>query len=90
MRSNLKQEVEMPEKHERQCWSCNSLDMEDKGDHVRCRACGATWNYVPVLGPDPLAAHGFYLQSPDGERIGRMRSPSKSVSRAAAKARVQK
>ncbi len=80
----------MPEKYERQCWNCGSLDIENKGDYVQCRACGATWNYVPVSGPDPLAAHGFYLQDASGKRLGRRRSPSKSVSRAATKARVQK
>jgi len=29
-------------KYERQCWSCRSKDIEDKGDYVQCRACGAT------------------------------------------------
>lgn len=80
----------MANKYERQCWSCNSLDLEDKGTHVQCRACGATWNYVPTLDDDPLAEHGFYLPSPFGELLGKMRRPSKSAFRAAAKARGQK
>jgi len=77
-------------KYERQCWSCGSQDMEDKGSYFQCRHCGATWNYVPQLGFDPLAANGFYLKDAEGTILGRMKRPSKSVSRAAAKARAQK
>lgn len=77
-------------KYERQCWNCGSHDIEDKGSHVQCRSCEATWNYVPTLGFDPLAEHGFYLENAGGVKMGRMQRPSKSVSRAAAKARVQK
>lgn len=25
------------------CWSCNSSDMECKGDYWECPRCGATW-----------------------------------------------
>jgi len=80
----------MTEKCERKCWSCGSLDMEEKGTYVQCRACGATWNSVPSLGPDPLADHGSYLLSSGGERLTRVRHPSKSVLRAASKARALK
>lgn len=37
----------MTHKYERQCWSCGSRDMENKGPFVQCRACGATWNEIP-------------------------------------------
>jgi len=77
----------MTEKYKTQCWYCGSLDMEDKGDYAQCRACGATYNYVPVLGADPLAAHGSYIKNGEGPRARRAKHPSKSVSLAAARVR---
>lgn len=44
----------MTHKYERQCWNCNSRDMEDMGDHVKCRSCGATWNYIGELKDSPV------------------------------------
>jgi hypothetical protein len=32
------------------CWSCKGTLMEDKGEYVQCRSCGATWNPVVKLG----------------------------------------
>lgn len=43
----------MTEKYERQCWNCGGKDLEDMGDHVKCRSCGATWNEIAPLSPDP-------------------------------------
>jgi len=37
-------------KYERQCWSCQGKDLENMGRYVKCRSCGATWNYIPKSG----------------------------------------
>jgi 5-methylcytosine-specific restriction endonuclease McrA len=38
----------------KQCWNCGSKDLEDMGDHVKCRDCGATYNDVPAPGSSPV------------------------------------
>lgn len=40
--------------YSRKCWYCGSFDMEDLGDHVKCRSCGATWNYIAALKEAPV------------------------------------
>lgn len=80
----------MNKNNKEQCWNCGSRVMQDKGSYVQCGNCLATWNYVPVLAADPLSPNGFYLKDANGTVLGRMRKLSKSVSRAAAKARRQK
>ena len=40
----------MTKKQEKNCWSCGGDLLEDKGDYVQCRSCGATWNEVPQPG----------------------------------------
>lgn len=37
--------------YSKECWNCAGNLMENKGEYVQCRSCGATWNYVPKLGP---------------------------------------
>ncbi len=41
-------------KYERQCWGCQGKDLEDMGAYVKCRSCGATYNYVPKPGNYPI------------------------------------
>ena len=77
----------MTHKYERKCWSCGSTDIE-KDDHgVVCRKCGATWNYVPLLGgPTRLDEefHDFVMSIREVPISG---SPSRGVVNQAARAR---
>jgi len=80
----------MTNKYESQCWYCGSQDIERLQDYVSCRSCGGTWNEVPKSAFDPMAEHGSYLKDNEGYRVGKIRHPSESAFRAAAKARAQK
>lgn len=67
------------------CWYCGKRDMEVKGTYFQCRSCGATWNDVPSLGPDPLADHGYYVKDTNGTTLvhaSRARPLRKSKKRA--------
>lgn len=57
----------------KQCWFCNYVTMIDKGGYYLCSSCGATWNPVPRLGPDPLADSDYILKSEAGVRLVRAR-----------------
>jgi len=76
--------------YSKKCWCCGGFKLEDKGTYVQCRACGATWNFVPSLGFDPLTDLVHYSKNREGVILVRARQPSKSAFRAAAKARAQK
>lgn len=44
----------MTRKYESECWSCKSKDLEVLKNHVKCRSCGATWNYLGAPGQSPV------------------------------------
>lgn len=57
----------------KQCWSCGQVTMVNQGKYCLCSNCGATWNHVPPLGPDPLADSGYTLKSEAGVVLGHAR-----------------
>ena len=79
----------MTVKYERICWSCGSNHLELDSRGVKCLDCGATWNYVPVLRDGVIENYGSILAALKEHREPPIARPSKSVSRAAAKARAQ-
>ncbi len=79
----------MTKDYERQCWNCDSRDMEDKGAYIQCRACGATWNEVPKPGWQELEPGNVELLLSSGPIKFRAKHPSASVKRRAAAARAQ-
>lgn len=48
----------MTTKYERQCWNCDSKNLEKLANHVKCRDCGATFNVVPEF---KKASHGVTI-----------------------------
>jgi len=75
------------QKYERQCWSCGSRDVVNKGSYTLCSQCGATWNVVPKMGALPLTITDD--EAGGVPRPGRTThaSPSRITQRRAARAR---
>ena len=76
----------MIDKYERQCWSCGSRDMEDLGDYVKCRKCGATWNEVNQLGGPVVEPGNVIVQVGEDLVKRRAKHPTGGVKRRAAQA----
>lgn len=77
----------MTNKNERNCWSCGSKDLDNMGDHIKCRACGATWNELPHSGSDAIGEERDYVLSPEGSMTIKSGSPSSGIKRRASAAR---
>lgn len=77
----------MTHEFERQCWSCGSKDLEKLEDYVKCRSCGATWNYVGELGR-PVVKPGNVILKVGEDRVKlRAKHPTGGVKHRAARAR---
>jgi len=74
-------------KYERVCWYCGSRDLENKGEYLQCRSCGATWNQVPALGASPVTMVDAETDGPPGQHRPTRSRPSGHVQRKAARAR---
>ena len=80
----------MTHKYERECWSCGSTEMENKGIYVACRSCGASWCALPQpAAPVSTLEHDNGL-SPKHHKGIKTASPSGATKRRAAKARSLK
>ena len=80
----------MTKRFEKKCWYCGVRDMESKGNHFQCKACGATWNEVSEIGTPPTALQRDYGLSKKGRTRVVTASPSGSTQRRAARARAAK
>lgn len=78
----------MTHKYESQCWSCGSKDMEHQSTHVKCRSCGATWNYVPQEGAVVIILERDFALGAKGKSSAKSARPSGIISRKAARARA--
>ena len=78
----------MTHKYERQCWSCNSRDLERFPDYVKCLKCGATWSELPKLSPPILDDHKTLIRNEAGEVISRAYKLTDSVKRRAVRAQL--
>lgn len=79
----------MTHKYERQCWNCGSKNMEKLTNHVRCRDCGATWNFVPDVHLSPVAMDEYNVGTREKPIKVTESRPSGQVSRRAARARAK-
>lgn len=77
----------MTKKSERQCWNCQSKNMEPYLTGVRCRDCGATWNDLPDVGPAVLERGLGSDDSSTYHRGGKKGRPAPAVLTRALKAR---
>lgn len=69
------------------CWNCGGINLQDMGDHVKCRECGATYNEVPKPGALPFTLEPWGGNYPPVRGAKAHSRPSGSVARKAAKAR---
>ena len=77
----------MTHKYERQCWNCGSRNMERLTNHVRCRDCGATWNFIPDVHLSPMQSDVEFIQGKTGRVKVEKGRPAGNVPRRATRAR---
>jgi hypothetical protein len=76
------------DKYFKKCWNCGSSDLEDKEGYVQCRKCGATYCFVPKLGPPEFEIASIAPASQPFQPTMKYRRLTKSAKRRIAKAHL--
>lgn len=77
----------MKRTYQTRCWLCGSTDLEPDARGIICKACGATYNVIPHLGPDPITMQTDPQALTYTKYPGKSPSPSGILQHQAAKKR---